>query len=110
MFTRTLSALAAVALTGATLAVSTSASAQTGDSVAVRTGDLDLATSAGSDRFERRVRTAARAVCGDLSADVRANQVVAACQADAMAGARAEAEVALAGKPGGSRTVALRTN
>jgi UrcA family protein len=110
MFNRTLSALAAVALTGATLAVSTSASAQTGDSISVRYDDLDLASSAGSDRFDRRVRQAARAVCGDLSADLRLNGTVAACQADAVAGARANAQIALAGKSGGSRTVALRTN
>jgi UrcA family protein len=110
MFIRTLSALAAVALTGATLAVSTSASAQTGESVAVRYGDLDLATSTGAERFERRVHKAARAVCGDLSADVRLNSIVAACQADAAAGAKAGMDVALAGKPGGSRTVALNAN
>jgi UrcA family protein len=110
MFNRTLSALAAVALTGATLAVSTSASAQTRESVSVRYSDLDLASAAGSDQFERRVHKAARAVCGDLSADLRLNSIVSACQADAVASARAGMDVALAGKPGGRVTVALRAN
>jgi UrcA family protein len=110
MLTRTLSALAAVALTGATLTVGSPAFAQEQDSVRVGYSDLDLSTPQGSERLDRRLRQAAADVCGTYSADLRQNQSVGECQARALSGARAEAQVALAGKAGGSRTVALRTD
>ena len=110
MFNRSLSALAAVALTGATLAISTPAFAQSQDSVRVSYADLDLASADGAQRFERRIRQAAEEVCGSASRDLRQNQAVIACQARAVAGAKADVQVALAGKTGASRTVALLTN
>lgn len=110
MFNRTLSALAAVALTGATLAISTPAFAQGDDAVAVGFGDLDLSTAAGSQRFERRVRQAATAVCGEFSRDLRLNEAIGACKGRAIAAARADAQVAMAARPAAGRMVALRTN
>jgi UrcA family protein len=110
MFNRTLSALAAVALTGATLAAGTSASAQgIEDSVKVRYGDLDLSSTSGAARFERRLRNAAKEVCGEETRDLLINEAVHACQARAMANARSDLQVAIATKAG-SRTVALRTD
>jgi UrcA family protein len=110
MLNRALSALAALALTGATLAVSTPAFAQSSDSVSVGYGDLDLSTAAGTDRLDRRLRQAASAVCGDHSLDLRMNRAVRECEARALAGAKADLQVALAGQRAGRRTVALRTN
>jgi len=107
MFNRTLSALAAVALTGATLALSTPAMAQSDDQVSVRYADLNLASPDGAQSLVRRIRQAAVQVCGTYSNDLRLNETVGECQSRAIAGAKAEAQVALAGKTGGSGTVAL---
>jgi len=107
MFNRTLSALAAVALSGATLAVSTPAFAQSDDQVSVSYGDLDLSSADGAQRLARRIRQAAVEVCGTFSNDLRRNEIIGQCQDRAIAGAKAEAQVALAGKTGGSGTVAL---
>jgi UrcA family protein len=110
MFNRTLSALAAVALTGATLAASTPATARTEDQASVRYADLNLASPDGAQRLGQRIRQAAVQVCGTFSNDLRLNEAVGECQSRAIAGAKAEAQVALAGMTGGSGTVALLAN
>ncbi|MBV8687376.1 MAG: UrcA family protein [Alphaproteobacteria bacterium] len=111
MFNRTLSALAAVALTGATLAIGTPASAQTvEDSIAVRYGDLDLSDGAGAAQLELRLRQAASQVCGDYGRDLSVNSSVQACKTRALANAKSDMRVALAAPAGTGRSVTLRTN
>ena len=56
--------LVAIAAAVATLA----AGAATAQDANVRFGDLDLASSAGAARFDRRVERAARSACGGTSA------------------------------------------
>lgn len=108
MFTRTLSALAAVALTGATLAISSPAAAQSEEiSVFVPTGDLDLSTAAGAERLEVRLANAADEVCGEATRDLRLNAQVKACKARVTS--RARAEIAAAQKAGTRTVVALGT-
>jgi UrcA family protein len=111
MFTRTLSALAAVALSGAAMAVTTSpAAAQEQDQVVVRYADLDLSTADGNARFEQRLRRASADVCGDVTVDLRISGAVKACQANAIANAKADLQIAMAKPAGGYRVVALRTD
>lgn len=43
----------------------------TAESVVVPTHDLDLASTAGMDRLERRIASAARRVCGDIGSSAR---------------------------------------
>ncbi|HEY0411581.1 MAG TPA: UrcA family protein [Allosphingosinicella sp.] len=111
MLTRTLAALAAIALTGATLAISTPVSAETiDDAVTVRFGDLDLSTRAGADKLDRRLVSAAREVCGWVPREMDLKADVIACRQRAVAKARSDLQIAMAGRAGGGRTVALRTN
>jgi UrcA family protein len=92
MFTRTLSALAAAGLTVATLALATPLHAAPADDevVTVMIGDLDLASADGAARFDRRVRAAARSICGTMPADLNMQKQVADCQEEVIAGARTE--------------------
>lgn len=55
---------AAAAVLGAATAFAAPAAAETPTSVAVKYSDLDLATSAGQARLERRIDSAARSACG----------------------------------------------
>jgi UrcA family protein len=109
MFQRTLSALAAAALTAGTLALATPASAAEIDGeVAVSVSGLDLSTAADAARFERRVRQASTAVCGDMPArGIQRIGEVKACQDSVVANAKADAQTALA-KNGGPFRLALR--
>jgi UrcA family protein len=112
MFNRTLSALAAVALTGATLAIAVPAVAEpVGDpmSASVRFGDLDLTTPKGVARFESRLHAAADQVCDIDAFERQAAKKVAACRASAIASGEAKANLALAAKSG-ARAVAMGTN
>src|SRR5688572_9869334 len=69
MFTRTLSALAAAGLTILTVAAATPLHAQPiDDQVQVRISDLDLSSADGAAIFDRRVRAAARQICGWMPA------------------------------------------
>jgi len=99
MFTRTISALAAAGLTFVTLALATPLrAAPIGEAtVEVKIGDLDLATASGAATLDRRIRAAARTICGSMpprSLDMQ--RQVALCQDEVVAGARAEVETALA--------------
>jgi UrcA family protein len=103
-------ALAAAALAAVTVAVATPAAAQDNDSVTIKVSDLDLASSEGAARFDRRVRQAARSLCGDhqlQTLDMRG--ITEACHSAVAANARADAQLALA-KNGGPFRLALRTN
>ena len=109
MFKRSLFAIAAAAVTAGAVALAAPANAApVEDAVTIAVGDLDLSNPADVVRFDRRVQSAARSICGtpqfqplDLS------RQVTACQAQIVANAKAEAQVALAGKAGAIR-LALR--
>ncbi|HEX2762643.1 MAG TPA: UrcA family protein [Allosphingosinicella sp.] len=111
MFKRNLAALAAAAVTAAGIAIATPASAEPSeDSVAVSYGDLDLSTANGSARFDRRVRNAARTLCGwNQLQPIDMQRQVSACQEAAIANAKADARVAMA-KNGGPFRLALRAD
>lgn len=111
MLDRTFAALAALALTAGTLALSTPLHAAdlAEKRVAVSIADLDLSSAGGIAALEKRVRAAARAVCGRASpGDVVMRDVVDACRADAVAGARKEMATAVAAARGEGDRLALR--
>jgi UrcA family protein len=102
MFTRTFSALAAAALTIGTLALSTPVrAAPAEDQVTVRIGDLDLSSARGAATFDRRVRSAAREICGWATpVDLNMQGQISECQTSVVASARQEIEIALnSGRP-----------
>ena len=92
MFTRSLSAVAAAGLTVATLAFATPIRAAPADEevVTVTIGDIDLASADGAARFDRRVRAAARSICGTMPADLNMRRQVADCQDEVTSSARTE--------------------
>ena len=92
MFARTISAFAAAGLTVATLALATPLRAAPADeeAVTVTIGDLDLASADGAARFDRRLRAAARSICGTMPAGLDMQKQVADCQEEVIAGARTE--------------------
>ena len=101
MFARTLSAFAAAGLTVATLAFATPIQAAPADEdmVTIAIGDLDLSTADGAASFNRRVRAAARSICGTMPADLNMRKLVADCQDEVNSSARTE----LARAPTGTR-------
>ena len=112
MFTRTISALAAAGLTFVTLALATPLHAAPigDDSVEVKIGDLDLATANGAATLDRRIRAAARTICGSVPpTSLNMQRQVADCQDEVVAGARADVELALAAaRPPQSLALATR--
>ena len=107
---RTVSALAAAALAAATVAVATPAAAQENERVAISVAGLDLSDASDAARFERRVRQAARTICGDhqlQTLDMRG--ITEACHTSVMSNAKADAQLALA-KSGGPFRLTLRSN
>lgn len=92
MFTRTLSALAAAGLTVATLAFATPLHAAPADeeTVIIAIGDLDLASASGTARFERKVRAAARSICGTTTADLNMQRQISDCQDEVIASAQTQ--------------------
>ena len=109
MLTRFVSVLGALVATAATVAFATPAAAQTEDrSVTVSIAGLDPANPADAARLDRRLRAAAREVCGpDQKNDAHAHGLALACEKVALSRANADVQVALRG---GSRTIALTTN
>ncbi len=97
MFTRTISALAAVAFTAGTLALSTPVrAAPAEDQISVRIGDLDLSSASGAATLDRRIRAAARQICGWVPAsDLNMQRQVSNCQESVVTGAKQEIEFAL---------------
>lgn len=97
MFTRTISALAAMAFTAGTLALSTPVrAAPAEEQVSVWIGDLDLSSAHGAATFDRRVRSAARQICGSVPVlDLNMREQVSDCQDSVVASARQEIEIAL---------------
>jgi UrcA family protein len=99
MFTRTISALAAAGLTFVTLSLATPLhAAPIGDeTIEVKIGDLDLATASGVATLDRRIRAAARTICGAMPANnLNMQKQVANCQDKIVAGARPDVETAIA--------------
>lgn len=105
---RSLSALAALAMTAGTLALAAPANAApVEDSVSISLEGLDAADPADAARIDRRIRTAAQDLCGSkLIQPVRMRQHAAACEAAVTADARSS--VQLAARQGTPFRVALR--
>jgi UrcA family protein len=95
---RTLSALAALAMTAGTLALAAPAqAAPADDSVSISIEGLDPADPADAARIDRRVRTAAAGLCGsDLIQPIRMRQRAAACEEAVTADARNSVRLAAA--------------
>jgi UrcA family protein len=110
MLIRIVSVLGAIAATAATVAFASPAAAQAEDrSVTVSMAGLDLSSPADAARLHRRLHAAAREVCGpDNLKDAHAHQQARTCEMSALARANADVQLALRG--GGSRTVTLTTN
>ena len=110
MYHRTLSALAAAAVTAGVLALATPVHAQDAVAVTVSVAGLDLADPADLARFERRVRFASADICGELPArGIQRQGEVASCQEQVVANARADATALAAKQPAGRFRLALRT-
>lgn len=79
------------------LVVTGRAPAEEARTATVRFGDLDLASPAGRQRLEWRVRGAVRAVCPDEGRGVAADRHEAECRHTAWAGVRPQMAAAIAG-------------
>ena len=101
----------AAALTVGTFALAAPVhAAQAEDSVTVALDGLNPADPADADRIERRLRNAARSLCGSQAIQpVRLMQQAAACEKAAMADAQTAVELA-ASRQGGPFRLTLRSN
>jgi UrcA family protein len=108
---RTLSALAAAALTVGAFALTAPAHAASADEgVTISLDGLDPADPADAGRIDRRIRNAARDLCGSQQLQpVRFMQQAAACEKAAVAEARTAVELA-ASRQGGPFRLTLRSN
>jgi UrcA family protein len=98
MFIRTFSALAGATFAAGMLALSTPlfAAEPEQDEAVIYIADLDLNAGTGMAVFERRVRAAAREVCGALPGrDLRLQKLTAACHSQVRAAAMSRAELAM---------------
>ncbi len=73
----------------------------------VRVDDLDLASAAGRDRLDSRLRNTARRICATVGRGVTERKMEADCMAIALAAARPQAERAIAQAGGGTRLALL---
>jgi UrcA family protein len=107
---RIFSALAALAMTAGTLALTTPAQAAPADeAVTISFDGLNPADPADAERIERRIRNAARSLCGSqLVQPVRLMQQAAECEKATLADARGSVEIAAA-RQGGPFRLTLRT-
>jgi len=95
---RTLSALAALALTTGALAAPAHA-APADDVVSISLEGLDAGDPADSVRIDRRIRTAARSLCGsELIQPIRMRERASACEEAVTADARNAVRLAAANK------------
>jgi UrcA family protein len=108
---RTLSALAALAMAAGTVAFAAPArAASLEDSVTVSLDGLDLADPADARRLDRRIRSAARDLCGSQALQpVRLMQQAVACEKAAVAQAHGAVEMAAA-KRAAPFLLTLRSN
>jgi UrcA family protein len=101
MFIRTFSALAGATFAAGMLALSTPLFAAEHDQAeaVIYIGDLDLKAETGMAVFERRVRAAAREVCGALPGrDLHLQKLAAECHSQVRATAMSRAELAMTSK------------
>jgi UrcA family protein len=102
---KTLSALAALAVASVLLVPTVSQAAEK-DSVRVSYADLNLATSGGQDRLQRRIAYGARLVCDTADVrDLKFARAVGECRTGAVADARPAYDAAVASARRGSVTV-----
>ena len=108
---RTLSALAAAALTVGAFALTAPAhAASPDDGVAVSLDGLNPADPADAERIGRRIRSAARGLCGtQLIQPIRLREKALACEKAAVADAQNAVELA-ASRQGGPFRLTLRSN
>ena len=106
---RTLSAIAALAMTAGTLALAAPAhAAPAEDSVSISLEGLDAADPADAVRIERRIRSAAQSLCGaNLVQPLRMRAQAATCEAAVTADARSSVQLAAA-RQGTPFRIALR--
>ena len=111
MFNKTVSAVAAALLATGTVALSTPAfAAELEDKVSVKVGDLDLGTAKGAARLDRRIRAAAREICGHVPhQDLAMQALVESCQAQVVAGVAAEARSVVTAANGRGEPLVLGT-
>lgn len=95
--TRTIAAAAAAFATFTCFAMTSQASAS--DTALVQLADLDLSSADGQAKLEKRIASAARAVCSEALTGSRIKSVDGEC----MARARASIEKQLAARRGSSR-------
>jgi UrcA family protein len=103
MFARSVSALAAAALSTAALAASPALAGQVEtSSVVVSFADLNLGQAKGMASLESRLRIAARQVCDTGNRDTHSRRLETECREQALSDARTE--VAAITRTGGGRT------
>lgn len=97
---RTLSALAALAMTAGTLAFAVPAhAAPVEETVSISLEGLDSSDPADAARIDRRIRAVAQDLCGSkLIQPTRLREKAAACEAAVTADARSSARLAAAGQ------------
>ena len=96
MLKLSLTSLAAIVLLAAS-PVSAAPASAIQETVAVRIGDLDLATPSGTDRLQRRVRSAANEICGTIPAmPLSLRTVSQACHEEVVASSKAQVALATA--------------
>ena len=98
MFARTFSAFAGLACAAGILVLSTPVIAAEHPSANIQISDLDLNSPEGMAAFERRVRSAAREICGSTELDLRIESK-AICYSEVRAIAMSKAELAMGEKP-----------
>ena len=111
MTSRIFSAIAGAALAAGMVAISTPVFAAETDneSALIQISDLDLNAPQGMKALERRVRLAAKEVCGVAPGlDLRMRAAVSDCHAQVRASAMSQAELAMGASRPGVR-LALRT-
>jgi UrcA family protein len=103
-----LTALGAAALAASTLSTPASAAPEDEVKIVVSYAGLDLSSPRDSARFDRRLRTAAREVCGEAPMiGLAMSREIAVCQEDVLARARADVRIAMRST---GQTLALRAN
>lgn len=97
---RMLTALAAAAMTTATVALAAPAQAATADDVVnISLAGLDSSDPADAVRIDRRIRSAAQSLCGSkLIQPTRMRELAAACEEAVTADARSAVELAAANR------------
>jgi UrcA family protein len=98
MFARTFSALAGLACAVGILVLSTPVIAAELPTATIRIADLDLNSAEGMATFERRVRAAAREICGPSELGLRVESKTV-CYSEVRAVAMSKAELAMGEKP-----------